>query len=124
MKTNACTCKVGPGKFEGEPIATFLAWDIVGNGFADEDIGRYAFVRLPLTPDVELRQMAMDYGYCAACIDSVDATDAYGVVLWESEQGFVFGEWLNDEAEWNRAIATAEREDSEFDGDGYDNDEA
>lgn len=115
----ACTCDVGPGKFEGEPVATFLAWEQVGNGCADEDIGRYSFIRFPLDPDDDAKQLARDYGYCDECIASVGADDAYGVALWESDQGFVNGEWLATEAEWDKARKEAEAEaDGEADDDG------
>ena len=111
-----CTCKVGPGKFEAEPIATFIAYDYVMNGASDETVGKYEFFRFPLKPDCDAKRNARDYGYCDVCIASVDTDDVYGIAVWESDQGFVYGEWLNTESEWNKAIATAEEEANEEEG--------
>lgn len=108
-----CTCQVGPGKFEGEDVATFVAWDVILHGCADEEIGRYAFVRFPLDVDDETRQAARDYGYCDACIDGLATLDDYGVCVWESDQGFVFSRWFTTEDDWNAGLKNAAADDAE-----------
>jgi len=85
-----CTCKVGPGKFEGEPPLTFLAWQSVLNGGSDESVGPYEFFRRPYGFDTpQAVQAALDYGYCAACIAGYD-NGSYGLTIEEGEQGFVY----------------------------------
>jgi|SRR5215467_1723476 len=108
-----CSCQVGPGKFEGEPVETFIAWETMLNGFADEDCGRYAFVRFPLVVDDDMRELARDAGYCDACIDAAATASGYGIGLYETEQGFVDSAIYETETEWNTAVERCSADDDD-----------
>lgn len=105
-----CSCDVGPGKFEGESVETFLAWDAIGGGASDEDIGRYSFVKFPLTIDKDEVAAAKAYGYCDDCLIDAAENPAFGMVLWETDQGFVGSVIYDTEAAYDEARKQAEIE--------------
>lgn len=110
-----CTCNVGPGKFEGEPAAVYMAYQQMCLGNADTEIGRYVFFKKPFLFDADQSVIkdALAYGYCQECIDNHGDAADYGLVIWERDDGFVMSERIETEAEWNKAIEQAEEEDSE-----------
>jgi len=110
---STCTCKVGPGKFEGEPAMAYLAWESVLNG-GGESVGPYEFFKRPYGfDDPEAVQAALDYGYCAACIADYDDDESYGLVVWESDQGFVYLATYATEKRYLKALDCAEAEEEE-----------
>lgn len=115
----ACTCHVGPGKYEGESAFIFMAHCQANLGNSDYSTIRYDFLKAPwgFDADQSVVREALDYGYCAACVETYadDYRDDYGVVLWTSDQGFAGGRVLRTEAEWNQAIRDAEAEEGDDD---------
>jgi hypothetical protein len=112
------TCNPGPGKFEAEPVETFLAFRAWLSGAADEEGTDWAFVRFPLTLDADDIADARDAGYCASCIDAA-GHGLYGIGLEISEGGFVYGYPFKTRAEYESAVtylrwceARAEREEA------------
>ena len=109
----ACTCNVGPGKFEGESCLTFMAYQQMLLGAADITIGRYDFFKAPFNFDADqcVVKAARAYGYCDECIAARSA--AAGLVISEDDQGFVYCTAYATEAEYDTAQQTAEEEESE-----------
>lgn len=115
----ACTCKVGPGRFEAEGVLTFLAHEAAGNGCADDSAGRYDFFKAPFEFDtVDAIHAAVEYGYCVDCLDDYDSGDVYGCAVWLTDQGFAECVTFATAEEYDAALAEAEAEDCE------DNDES
>jgi hypothetical protein len=110
-----CTCKVGPGKFEGEGALTFLCYQLSLDGVAEDDaVGAYSFFKLPLSDVGDLQTAAREYGYCDECIASAAAEhSSFGFYVWERDDGFVCGEVLKTEIDYEDYLAQAEDESSE-----------
>jgi hypothetical protein len=87
----ACTCNVGPGKFEGEGAAIYLAYFSYLDGNAN-DTGTVLLLDAFEPTDAE-QWCASEYGYCADCIAAacLELATAVGIALEESETGFVSG---------------------------------
>ena len=115
-----CDCKVGPGKFEGEPALTFLAWDAMMDGSSDATTGDSERGTLtewlrgpgPFGFSSDSVDAAREYGYCDPCILAALATPAAGIELWESEQGFVYGREFATLEDFEASLAEAEAEDA------------
>jgi hypothetical protein len=112
-----CECKVGPGKFEGESALTFLAYQSMLLGCSDESHGSADFFKGPLDfdADAEMVAVARDYGYCEPCIEGALAERPYGMSIWESDQGFVYGTTYDDAKAYDKAVAQAEADDESED---------
>ena len=114
-----CKCDVGPGKFEGEGVLTFLGWQSVINGFTDETTGSEGnlveWIQAPFGfgADSEVLQFARAYGYCEACIAEALADDSAGLSLWESSNGFVYGTTYATHEKFSEALAEEEDESCE-----------
>lgn len=111
-----CTCKVGPGRFEGEGALTFMAQESAAMGLADESIGRYDFFRTPFNfdADEEIVKNALHYGYCKECVEDASGHgDGYGLVTWTDSQGFAYLETFDMQAEYDRAVAEASEEEAD-----------
>jgi hypothetical protein len=113
-----CECKVGPGKFEGEPVESFLLWRAALHGCADRENGAYVAFEAPLfhvdTNEPDLQTEARDYGYCDACIRAAIAGgQSTSAILWESDQGFVSGTYYDDRDEFEQDWAAVEEEESD-----------
>src|SRR5262245_45494034 len=108
----ACTCKVGPGQFEGEPALVFMAHEQMCMGMSDDSIGRYDFFKAPFNfdADSEVVKAALAYGYCQECVDGYDDKDAYGMVIWTRDDGFACGNVYYSEKKYNEAVEDAEEE--------------
>ena len=104
-----CTCKVGPGKFEGESALTFLAYQSMLLGCSDETHGSTDFFKGPLNfdADQETVDAARSYGYCDECIESALSERPYGMAIWESNDGFVCGVTYETQSEYEEAVAAA-----------------
>jgi hypothetical protein len=121
-KIKDCTCKVGPGKFEGESALTFLAWQQVLIGGSDETVGAYDFFKAPYNLEAGASvKAALDYGYCEACVKGYD-DGSYGLGVRESAQGFVNLITYATERRYLQAIEWAEAKEEEV-GDYEDADE-
>lgn len=112
-----CECKVGPGKFEGEPVETFIAhgWgpgDSSTGGINEGDSVEEWFAA-PLTPSVDDKHQARAYGYCDKCIENAFAGINGGIVVWENEQGFAYAETFKTKVAFEDALAMAESDDAE-----------
>lgn len=107
----ACTCKVGPGKFEGESALTFMAYQQMCLGNSDYSVGRYDFFKAPFMFDADrsVVKAALDYGFCQECIDN-HANGEYGCVVYDSDQGFAYCHTYETEAEYDAAVKAAEEE--------------
>ena len=111
-----CTCKVGPGKFEGERALIYIAWQSAMLGTSDATTGDsewgtltdWMFAPFHFDADPETVQAAREYGYCEACIAEALADESAGLALWESEQGFVYGAAYATREEFDKALADAE----------------
>ncbi len=109
-----CDCKVGPGKFEGEGVLTYLAWL---EGCSDETTGDSErgnltdWTQRPFGWDEGEFAAARAYGYCDACIREAQDSPTAGIALWESEQGFVYGTTYDTLDEYESALAEAQAED-------------
>jgi hypothetical protein len=114
-----CTCKVGPGKFEGEPPLTFLAYHAMLHGdvdsITDHDFGHYVTVhdwfRRPFNfdadPDALVRATA--YGYCEPCLKAAcEDEESFGLELYEDDNGFVYLNRYATEVEYDAALGKAE----------------
>ena len=110
-----CTCKVGPGKFEGESALTFLAYQSMLLGCSDETHGSTDFFKGPLNFDADRETVdaARSYGYCEACIAEALAENPYGMSIMEDSQGFVYGDVYETQAEYEDAIAAACEDDDD-----------
>lgn len=104
-----CSCHVGPGKFEGESVLTFLAYQQMCLGNVDESIGRYDFFKAPFMFDADQSAVkaALDYGYCQECIDDHDDRTLYGLAIHEDDSGFVYCDTFATEAEYDAAVQMA-----------------
>lgn len=116
----SCTCKVGPGKFEGEPAIAFLAHEAVLNGWGDITTGGdegdgpltdwlNTFTQSDIT--AEMRQAARSYGYCEECIDAASAP--HGLATWEDGQGFVGCEVFESDEAYTAKLKECEEADQE-----------
>jgi diadenosine tetraphosphatase ApaH/serine/threonine PP2A family protein phosphatase len=106
-----CECKVGPGKFEGEPALAYLLW---ADGFADESTDQVDWFRGPFQASDDARYAAEAYGsYCLPCIALAQEDSAYGASLYESDQGFVYLVTYPTALEYDAAFAEAEAADAE-----------
>jgi len=108
----SCTCKVGPGKFEGEGALTFMAWEqaMLGNadistGSNDNDLVDWLRSPLNLDADQEVVKAALDYGYCQECIDEAGTGVGGGVAVWSDGNGFVYCRSFDTRAEFDEALA-------------------
>jgi hypothetical protein len=102
----SCGCRVGPGKFEGEPALTFLAFQHVGN--EDASTGRTDWFRKPFNFDTGgAVEAALAYGYCQPCINAALADDSYGLGITTDEQGFVWLDCWATQAEFDKALDNA-----------------
>jgi len=109
----SCACKVGPGKFEGEPALAFLAYQHVGN--ADTTTGVRDWFRRPLNFDTDgADQRALDYGYCQECVNEALADGSYGLSLVEDEQGFVWLDTYDTAEEFDAALSAAEKNEQDW----------
>lgn len=115
--TSKCTCQVGPGKFEGESVLTFLAYQHLGN--VDESIGRYNFFKAPFLfdADASVVEAALAYGYCQACIDAHDDHTLYGLAIFEDDSGFVYCDTFATAAEYDTGLKTAVDRETDEEGD-------
>lgn len=111
----ACTCNVGPGKFEGEPARVFMAYAQAMLGNVDLSVGRYDFMRAPFNFDADQSVVrdAREYGYCAECVEAYDAERVWGMAVWTRDDGFVCARTFESENEWDAAIEAAESEETE-----------
>lgn len=120
----ACTCKVGPGKFEGEGALTFMAWEQSMLGAADVSTGGEGaetdWLRSPLNldADADVVRAALDYGYCQGCVDTAGTDVHGGVAVWEDGQGFVYCRVFNTRKAFDKALDKAEAADEAEEGDG------
>lgn len=111
-----CNCNVGPGKFEGEPALAALAYNSAMLGGADvstdDEDGMTAadFFKAPLMfdADEETVKLARQAGYCEECIAEALDSDAYGIGLFYSEQGFVHVEEYRSETDYLAAWLESE----------------
>ena len=115
-----CTCTVGPGKFEGEPVETFLAWQMVVEGGGEEH-GTWSFfsLPLPLSPDDHAIEAARVYGYCTACTRRAasDEWETDDTAIWlavsEDVNGFVHHRTFDTDEEKAAFAAEADAVDGE-----------
>jgi len=107
-----CECRVGPGKFEGESVLTFLSYHAMTLGCSDETVGAVDFFKAPLDFDPYAPE-ARDYGYCEACIVEALAERPYGMSICEDSQGFVWGATYDDVKAYDAAVKIAEEDESE-----------
>jgi len=116
----ACKCKVGPGKFEGEPAHVFMAWEQAMLGNADVTVGRYDFLRAPFNLDADrcVVEAAREYGYCEECTESTGDVlrEAAGLVVWPDDVGFVYCRTFKTREAFDKAIEEAEAESEEEEG--------
>jgi hypothetical protein len=112
-----CTCKVGPGKYEGEGALTFLAHAqaMLGNSDAfttDENGTSTDWLRHPLNLDADrtVVEEARKYGYCDECIAAAGQDVRGGVAVWEDTQGFVYCRVFNTAKEFDSALVEAEED--------------
>lgn len=113
-----CTCQVGPGKFEGESVLTFMAYQQMCLGNVDESVGRYDFFKAPFMfdADASVVDAALEHGYCQACIDAHDDRTLYGLAIFEDDNGFVYCDTFATEADYDAGLKTAaDRETDEGD---------
>jgi len=109
-----CTCKVGPGKFEGEGALTFMAWEQTMLGNADTTTGGEGnetdWLRSPLNLDADkdVVEAAIGYGYCQECVDEAGNGIGGGVAVWTDGNGFVYSETFDTKAEFDKALEKAE----------------
>jgi hypothetical protein len=102
-----CTCKVGPGKFEGETALTALLYSAMLNGGSDLNIGATDFFKAPLNlgDDSANVDFAREIGFCNVCIyRALEETECFGAVVEEDSNGFVSAAVLSDEAAWDQMI--------------------
>jgi hypothetical protein len=94
-----------------------MAYQQMCLGNADNSVGRYDFFKAPFNFDADqsVVEAAREYGYCAECIE--ERSEAFGLVISEDDQGFVYCTEYATEAEYNKAQQTAEAEDSEAEED-------
>ncbi len=125
VKGNRCSCKVGPGKFEGEPALTFMAWEqaILGNSditTTDQYERSVNWLRSPLNLDADASvvKAALDYGYCAACIEAAGDDIAGGVAVWEDSIGFVYCRMFDTREEFDKALTKAEASQADDESEG------
>lgn len=111
-----CECRVGPGKFEGESALTFLAYQSMLLGCCDETVGSVDFFK-GFDADADAIEAARAYGYCEPCIAEALAERPYGMSIWESDQGFVYGTTYNTAKEYDKAVTQAMARDDDEAGD-------
>lgn len=116
----SCTCKIGPGKFEGEPALTYMAWGQMGNSDIDtydEHERPTSWLRSPLNLDAdrEVVEGALAHGYCQECVDEAGKEVGGGVAVWEDDQGFVYCKVFETREEFDKALTAAQQEEP---GDG------
>lgn len=109
-----CSCKVGPGKFEGEGPLAFMACQMLS--FADTSTGDDGnlvdWFRAPLNFDTDgADKEALEYGYCLECVNEALAYRG-SLALWEDSLGFVYCRTFDTQAEFDAALneAIAEEE--------------
>ena len=111
-----CDCKVGPGKFEGEPALKFLAWELTRNrdGDAITGYGVSVWLRAPLNlnDDPAVVRAAREYGYCEKCVAEA-GTDVEGGVEVHEHGGFVYCDVYPTRESFDKALAEAEEEDEQ-----------
>lgn len=104
-----CNCNIGPGKFEGEPALTFLAYH---EGFGDASTEQTEWFRGPFTFSPQDLKAALEYGYCDACIIEALTNESYGLSVYESDQGFVYLTCYGTSDDFDTALAEAEADDA------------
>ena len=92
-----------PGKFEGESVVVPYFYAMWGNGFASEDFGSVAFFKVEDSDRVEFGN---------------ELFGVYGLMLAETEQGFVNSGYFSTEQEYYDAIERIEAEQSEMESEG------
>jgi hypothetical protein len=97
-----------------------MAYQQMCLGNVDETIGRYEFFKAPFLFDADqsVVRAALEYGYCQACVDGYDEPAAYGMAIWEDDNGFVYAETFETETDYDKAVRAAEAEDVGDEGDG------
>lgn len=108
-----CDCNIGPGKFEGEGVETYLAWMMVMGGGGDEITGgEYGdgpttdWIASPeFCTDKDAVADALAYGYCQECIDFADSWRPAGMAVWETDQGFVGSRVFETQEAYDKALA-------------------
>ena len=91
------------GKFEGESIVVPHFYDQWQSGVADEDFGSIAFFTVEDEDRVEFGN---------------ELFGVYGLMLAETEQGFVNSGYFSTEQEYYDAIERVEAEQSEMESEG------
>ena len=103
MSSAECSCKVGLGKFEGEPVEVFLLYhaDDDESVNIEDGVGWWGRYNLPIANEWgedEIRA-ALHYGYCDQCIRAaiveMESTRG-GVILFERSDGIVESEFFTD----------------------------
>lgn len=114
---SACTCRLNPGRFEGETPLTVLGYWYANNGLADETYGDVDFFKSPLgfTADKGARLMCLALGYCEVCIDSdlEEAAGLSGLMIWQDDQGFVFRREITTDDSYDRLTLAYAKEEEE-----------
>jgi len=115
-----CNCDIGPGKFEGEGVETFLAWEMVMDGGGDDITGGEGgdgpttdWIESPRFGESLHVESAQLYGYCDDCIMDAVRSRPAGVAVWESDQGFVSCRLFETKAEYDKALAECQEADVE-----------
>lgn len=93
---------VSPGKFEGEPAYTVVLWDMVQEGRADDSCGSSALMWVD-------EDMIEAWPALASVV---------GLILWESECGFVRAVEYADMGACERDWASVVEDDAGEDGGG------
>lgn len=111
-EAKVCACNVGPGKFEGEPPLTFLAYHAMLHGDVDattQSPGISDWFRRPFNfdadPDAIVRATA--HGYCKSCIQDALDNESFGLVLTEDSNGFVYLVRYTTELKYDAALQEA-----------------
>lgn len=108
-----CTaCRVGPGKFEGEPALAALAYSASLNGSSDATTGEHPVVdwfRSPFNFDVDPTnvEFALATGYCTKCVQEALEADVYGLDIFEDSQGFIYLKQYDTREGFDNALALA-----------------
>ena len=92
-------CVKNPGKFEGEHISTVYYWYLSFNGCCDEEIDdgcytHYVFFKSTEHPDTP----------------SAVRIDGFCKIVYENDNGFVFGTELATESEYREFVDYAEKQ--------------
>lgn len=118
-----CDCKVGPGKFEGEPAETCILWEFSLDGGGElhgPEGATYDYIAGPFEDCTrELNPMVAaacrEVGYCDPCIAEAfeELSRAKGACVGQSEQGFVWSKVAETEAEHTAMLQAMALDDAE-----------